>query len=80
MQHVRITIYTTPTCPYCARAKNYFRQLGLKFTELDVSKDPAAAERLVKKTGQTAVPVIEIGNQIVIGFDKEKIDRLLGVK
>jgi glutaredoxin 3 len=80
MQHVKITVYTTPTCPYCARAKNYLKQLGLKFTEIDVSRDPVAAERLVKKTGQTGVPVIEIGNQIVIGFDNEKIDRILGVK
>ncbi|HBT38625.1 MAG: Uncharacterized protein XD58_0123 [Thermotoga sp. 50_1627] len=80
MQHIKITIYTTPTCPYCARAKSYLRQLGFKFTEVDVSRDPRAAERLVKKTGQTGVPVIEIGNQTVIGFDKEKIDRILGVK
>lgn len=80
MQHIKITIYTTPTCPYCARAKNYFKQLGLRFTEIDVSKDPSAAERLVKKTGQTGVPVIEIGNHVIVGFDKEKIDRLLGVR
>ncbi len=77
---MRITVYTTPSCPYCAKAKNYFRQLGLKYTEVDVSRDLRKAEELVRKTGQTGVPVIEIGNQIVIGFDKEKIDRLLGVR
>ncbi|MFN3283469.1 MAG: glutaredoxin family protein [Pseudothermotoga sp.] len=76
----RITVYTAPGCPYCTRVKNYLKELGLKFTEVDVSRRPEDAERLVRKTGQTGVPVVEIGNQIVIGFDKEKIDRLLGVK
>ncbi|MGJ8454764.1 glutaredoxin family protein [Pseudothermotoga sp. U03pept] len=75
----KITVYTAPGCPYCVKAKNYFRQLGLKFAEIDVSRSQEAAERLVKRTGQTGVPVIEIGNQIVIGFDKNKIDKLLGV-
>ncbi len=77
---LRITVYTTPSCPYCAKAKNYFRQLGVNFTEIDVSKNLRKAEELVRKTGQMGVPVIEIGNQIVIGFDKEKIDRILGVR
>jgi len=80
MQHVRIKIYTTPTCPYCRKAKEYFRSLGLKFQEVDVSKDPREAELMFRKTGQLGVPVIEIGNNIVIGFDKAKIDRLLGIK
>ncbi|MEJ5229648.1 MAG: glutaredoxin domain-containing protein [Pseudothermotoga sp.] len=75
----KITVYTAPGCPYCVKAKNYFRQLGLRFTEVDVSRSQETAEKLVKKTGQTGVPVIEIGNQIVIGFDKNKIDKLLGV-
>lgn len=80
MRHIKITIYTTPTCPYCARAKSYLKQLGLRFTEIDVSKDPSAAERLVKRTGQAGVPVIEIGNHVIVGFDREKIDKLLGVR
>ncbi|MCD6551182.1 glutaredoxin family protein [Thermotoga sp.] len=79
MQHLKIKIYTTPTCPYCRKAKEYFRSLGLKFKEVDVSKNPREAELMVKKTGQMGVPVIEIGNKIVIGFDKAKIDRLLGI-
>ncbi|HOJ87494.1 MAG TPA: glutaredoxin domain-containing protein [Pseudothermotoga sp.] len=75
----KITVYTAPGCPYCVRAKNYLRELGLKFTEIDVSKSQQDAERLVRRTGQNGVPVIEIGNQLVIGFDKQKIDKLLGV-
>lgn len=76
----KITVYTAPGCPYCVKVKNYLRELGLKFTEIDVSKRQQDAERLVRKTGQTGVPVIEIGNQLVIGFDKNRIDKLLGVK
>ncbi|AEH50667.1 glutaredoxin family protein [Pseudothermotoga thermarum] len=76
----KITVYTAPGCPYCTKAKNYFRQLGLNFTEIDVSKDYRKAQELVRKTGQMGVPVIEIGNQIIIGFDKDRIDRILGVR
>ncbi len=79
MAHVKIKIYTTPTCPWCRRAKEYFKQMGLPFTELDVSKDPRAAEEMVRKSGQMGVPVIEIGSNIIVGFDKAKIDRLLGI-
>ncbi|ABQ47724.1 glutaredoxin-like protein, YruB-family [Thermotoga petrophila RKU-10] len=79
MQHLKIKIYTTPTCPYCRKAKEYFRSLGLEFKEVDVTKNPREAELMVKKTGQMGVPVIEIGNKIVIGFDKAKIDRILGI-
>lgn len=79
MQHLKIKIYTTPTCPYCRKAKEYFRKLGLKFKEVDVSKNPREAELMFKKTKQMGVPVIEIGNQIIIGFDKAKIDKLLSI-
>ncbi len=76
----KITVYTAPGCPYCVKVKNYLRELGLKFTEIDVSKSQKDAEKLVRRTGQTGVPVVEIGNQLVIGFDKAKIDKLLGVR
>ena len=79
MQHLKIRIYTTPNCPYCRKAKEYFRKLGLKFKEIDVSKNPAEAEKLFKKTKQMGVPVIEIGNLIIIGFDRAKIDRAIGL-
>jgi len=74
----KITIYTTPSCPYCTTAKQYFRQMGLSFQEKDVSKDQRAAQMMVQKTGQMGVPVIEIGSDYVVGFDKAKINRYLG--
>lgn len=76
---VKIKIYTTPSCPYCAAAKRFFRSLGIPFREVDVSRNPREAELLYKKTKQMGVPVIEIGNQIVIGFNRPKIERLLGI-
>ncbi|HOQ40418.1 MAG TPA: glutaredoxin family protein [Fervidobacterium sp.] len=78
MPDVRIKIYTTPTCPWCKKAKEYFKQRGLSYTEIDVSKDQRAAEEMVRKSGQMGVPVIEIGSQIIVGFDKAKIERILG--
>lgn len=75
----RVLLFTTPTCSWCRRAKRYFREKGVKFKEIDVSRDPAAARDLVRWTGQMGVPVIRIGNQFVVGFDRPKIDRLLGL-
>ncbi len=73
-------IYSTPACPHCKAAKNYFKSLGIPFEDVDVSRDQREAERMVQKTHQYGVPVIELGNQIVIGFDRNKIDRILGVR
>jgi glutaredoxin-like YruB-family protein len=77
---VKIKIYSTPACPHCKAAKNYFKSLGIPFEDVDVSKDQREAEKMVQKTHQYGVPVIEVGNQIVIGFDRNKIDRILGVR
>jgi glutaredoxin-like YruB-family protein len=76
----RIVIFTTPSCPWCRMAKTYLRQNGFRFREVDVSKDPDAARDMIRRTGQRGVPVLLIGNKPVIGFDREKIDRLLGIR
>ncbi len=75
----RVIIFTTPTCSFCRAAKKYLRQRGIRFREVDVSRDPAAARDMVRRSGQQGVPVIQIGNKIVVGFDRPKIDRLLGL-
>ncbi len=75
----RVLLFTTPTCPWCRRAKQYFRQHGVRFKEIDVTRDPSAARDLVRWTGQTGVPVIRIGSKFIVGFDKAKIDKLLGL-
>lgn len=73
----KITIYTTPYCAYCKMAKEYFKSKGIEYTEHDVMSDVAKREEMVKKSGQLGVPVIEINNKLVIGFDKPKIDEYL---
>jgi glutaredoxin 3 len=73
-----ITVYTTPTCGYCRHLKNYLQQRGVEYTERDVSIDRAAAEEMVQRSGQMGVPVTVIGNQVVIGFDRTRLDSLLG--
>ncbi len=75
----RVILFTTPSCGFCRAAKAYFRQRGVRFREVDVSRDPAAARDMVRRSGQQGVPVIQIGSKIVVGFDRPKIDRLLGL-
>ncbi len=76
----RVIIFTTPTCTFCNQTKRYLRERGIKFKEVDVSRDPAAARDMVRRSGQHGVPVIDIGGKIVVGFDRPKIDRLLGLR
>jgi glutaredoxin-like YruB-family protein len=73
----KITIYTTPTCAYCHMAKNYFASKKIDFEAKDVTTDAAAYNELLEKSGQRGVPVIEINESIVIGFDRPSIDALL---
>jgi len=75
----KILIYSTPTCPWCKKAKDFFTEKGIKFANIDVDADVKAAEEMVKKTGQMGVPVIDIDGEIIIGFDQEKIEKILGV-
>lgn len=74
-----VTVYSTPTCPWCTTMKNYLRQHKVPFTDIDVSADPAMARELVNRSGQTGVPQAEINGEMVIGFDKSKINRLLNI-
>ncbi len=73
----RVIVFTTPTCPHCTTAKRYLRARGIRFNDVDVSKDPAAARDMVRRSGQQGVPVIQIGNRVVVGFNRAEIDRLL---
>lgn len=78
-KYPRVIMFSTPTCSYCRKAKQYFRQKQVPFRDVDVSKDQAAARDMFRRSGQQGVPQIQIGNQIVVGFDRPKIDRLLGL-
>jgi glutaredoxin-like YruB-family protein len=74
---MEIKIYSTPTCPYCTMAKEYLSSKGIAFKEFDVSQDKPAAEDMVKASGQMGVPVIIIKGEVIVGFDKGRIDSLL---
>ena len=74
---MNIRIYTTPTCGYCHQAKRFLSERGVKFTEYDVSRDRAAADEMVRTTGQMGVPVIVVDGQAVIGFDRARLEQLL---
>ena len=75
----RVIIFTTPTCPHCRAAKRYLQARGVPFKDVDVSRDQRAARDMQRRTGQTGVPVILINNRPIVGFDKPKINRLLGI-
>ncbi len=74
-----VTIYSTPACTYCGSVKRYLREKKVNFKDIDVSRDQKAAQQMIKKSGQTGVPVIDIGGKIIIGFNKPAIDRALNV-
>lgn len=73
----KIKVYGVPGCPFCKRTKEFLKSKGLNFEDIDVAADHNLAKEMVEKSGQMSVPVIEIDEEIVIGFDKEKIETLL---
>lgn len=75
----KVIIYSTPTCVYCRMAKDWFDEKGIQYQEYDLSQDAVKRDEVVKKTGQMAVPVIEVGDEIVIGFDKGRLSKLLEI-
>ena len=75
----KVKIYTTPTCPYCHAAKDFLREMKIRFVELDVSKDKKAAGEMIEKSGQIGVPVIDIDGEIIVGFDRESVKKALKI-
>jgi glutaredoxin-like YruB-family protein len=74
-----VTVYTTPTCSWCNTLKRFLQEKGIRYSEVDVSADQNAAQEMVKKSGQQGVPQTEINGQMIVGFDKNKINTLLGI-
>jgi glutaredoxin-like YruB-family protein len=72
-----ITLYTTPSCSFCTKAKNWFRENRIRFTEYDVSRDPRRADEMVRKSGQQGVPVIDVNGRIIVGFNQPEIEKAL---
>jgi glutaredoxin 3 len=74
-----VKVYSTPTCPYCIRAKQFLKDNNIPFEDIDVSADQQKSEEMVKVSGQMGVPVLDIEGEIIVGFDKEAIKKALGI-
>ena len=75
----KVLIYSTPTCPYCHQTKDYLKEKKVEYTDYDVSSDSAKAQEMIDKSGQMGVPVLDIEGEIIVGFDKVRIDKALGL-
>lgn len=69
-----ITVYTTPSCPYCQMVKSFLEERDVEFEEIDVSMDRESAKKMVQKSGQMGVPQTEINDKIIVGFDKQALE------
>lgn len=72
-----IVVYSTPTCGYCNKAKQYFKEKRIPFTDYNVARDQRKAEEMVRKSGQMGVPVIDVNGKIIVGFNQPEIERAL---
>lgn len=75
----KVTVYSTPTCPYCYMAKDFFKKHNVKFSDVDVSADEKKAEEMIQKSGQMGVPVIDIDGKIIVGYDLPAIKKALSL-
>lgn len=74
---MEVVIYSTPTCPFCHQAKDFFTERNISFVDYNVAEDETRREEMIEKTGQYGVPVIEVRGEIIIGFDKARLEELL---
>lgn len=75
----KILIYSTSSCPYCDMAKEFLKEHNIEFEDVNVQEDKEKAKEMVEKSGQMGVPVIDVDGEIIVGFDKEKLKRLLDI-
>ena len=77
MKQHKVKVYSTSTCPWCHKAKEFLKAKGIKFEDINVGTDQKAANEMVEKSGQMGVPVIDIDGKIIVGFDKEELEKAL---
>ena len=75
----KVLVYSTKSCPYCIRLKQFLAENNISYVDYDVGQDSQRAEEMTAKSGQMGVPVLDIDGQIIVGFDKEKIKQVLGI-
>jgi glutaredoxin 3 len=76
---MQVTVYSTPTCPYCKHVKSFLEDHKVAFDDIDVSADKDKAEEMIQKSGQMGVPVTDIDGELIIGFDKKALKKALGI-
>lgn len=79
-EEIKIRIFSTPSCPYCVTLKEYLKEKGFEYEDINVAEDKEATKEMIEKSGQMGVPVSEIKGEIIIGFDKVKINKILEIK
>lgn len=75
-----VKIYSTPTCPWCKKTKEFFKENNIEFEDIDVSKDQAAQKEMIDKSGQMGVPVIDANGTIIVGYDVDKLKKALNIE
>lgn len=75
-----VTIYSTPTCHFCHAAKEFLNEKNIAFTDHNVAEDMEKRQEMMQKTGQMGVPVIMVGDEIMVGFDQNHLSQLLGIE
>ncbi len=75
----QVVIYSTPTCHFCQQTKEFLKENNIEYTDYDVSSDSEKRKEMIEKSGQMGVPVVFVGDEMMIGFDKEKLSNLLGL-
>lgn len=75
----KVTVYSTPTCPWCYKAKDFLKENNVPFQDVNVAANQKAAEEMIEKSGQMGVPVIDIDGQVIVGFDKNAIKKALKI-
>jgi len=75
-----VTVYSTPTCPWCHKVKDFLKENNIEFNDVNVAEDEKAKDDMIEKSGQMGVPVIEIDDTVIVGFDQEKIKKELKIE
>lgn len=75
----KVKVYSTPTCPFCIRLKQFLKDNNIDFEDVDVASNEEAAREMIEKSGQMGVPVLDIEGEIIVGFDKDRIKQTLGL-
>ena len=75
----KVRIYSTPICPFCKRAKEFFKKHNVEYEDINVAENEKARDEMVEKSGQMSVPVIEVGDKIIVGFDEQELRKTLKI-